>query len=290
MTGFGNARRENARLSVAVEVRSVNNRYLKITTKCPDRYATFESRLEKVVRERIGRGTISISVRANRLNGDSDHRLNPEALADYWRQLQAVEAEFKTAQPTGLASLLTLPGVVEEAEDQTTDGEADWELIQGALEEAVDKLQEFRVTEGRQMDGDLRVQCAVIEEQLAMIVETAVSAVVSYRDRLLERVKELLAGTDAPLTETDLIREVSIYADRCDINEEVTRLRSHLDQFRAFLDDAASLGRKLEFLGQEIFREVNTIGSKSNNVRIAHCVVEMKAAVEKIREILQNVE
>lgn len=111
-----------------------------------------------------------------------------------------------------------------------------------------------------------------------------------YRDRLLECVRDLLKETDVEVGASDLIREVSVFADRCDINEEVTRLRSHLEQFDAFLKENVSQGRKLEFLSQEMFREINTIGSKANNIEIAHSVVEMKAAIEKMREILQNVE
>ena len=112
----------------------------------------------------------------------------------------------------------------------------------------------------------------------------------AYRDKLLERIRELLKGTSVVISEPDLIREVSLFADRCDINEEVTRLRCHLEQFAAFLNDKVSQGRKLDFLTQEMFREVNTIGSKANNVSLARCVVEMKASVERIREVLQNVE
>jgi uncharacterized protein (TIGR00255 family) len=118
----------------------------------------------------------------------------------------------------------------------------------------------------------------------------APQVVSEYRLKLLERVRQVLAEANSHLAESDLIREVSIYSDRSDINEEITRLRCHLEQFQTFMNEAASSGRKLEFLSQEMFREVNTIGSKANNVPIAHCVVEMKAAIEKIREILQNVE
>jgi uncharacterized protein (TIGR00255 family) len=112
----------------------------------------------------------------------------------------------------------------------------------------------------------------------------------TYRDKLLERMRELLKGSNASINESDLIREVSLFADRCDINEEILRLRCHLEQYEAFLNDSASQGRKLDFLSQEMFREVNTIGSKANNVSLAKCVVEMKSAVERIREVLQNVE
>ncbi len=140
------------------------------------------------------------------------------------------------------------------------------------------------------MEQDLRTNEGVIAEQLDRVEERAPQVVRDYRDQIKKRVEKLLDGTEAKIEDADLIREVSIFSERCDINEEITRLRSHLEQFDVFLNEKTSQGRKLEFLSQEMFRETNTIGSKANNVEIAHCVVEMKAAIEKMREILQNVE
>jgi uncharacterized protein (TIGR00255 family) len=211
-------------------------------------------------------------------------------LESYWRQLQNLAEVIHVAAPTDLGSLLDLPGAVSEDEAPLADAKLDWPLIRGALEESLQKLNEFRITEGRSMEQDLQANCGLIASQLNQIAEMAPQVVRDYRDRLHERVRVLLQGSEAKVDSSDLMREVSIFSDRCDINEEITRLRSHLDQFDAFLKQSSSMGRKLEFLSQEIFREVNTIGSKANNVSIAHCVVEMKAAVERIREILQNVE
>ena len=140
------------------------------------------------------------------------------------------------------------------------------------------------------MKTDLTLQCTTIETQLAEVETKAPDVVTSYREKLLERVRKAIGDTEIPVEDKDIIREVAVFADRCDINEEITRLRSHLQQFDAFLNGDKSLGRKLEFVSQEMFREINTIGSKANNVGIAHCVVEMKAAIERIREVLQNVE
>ena len=140
------------------------------------------------------------------------------------------------------------------------------------------------------MRVDLSNQCDTIETQLAEVETKAPEVVSGYREKLLERVRKAIGDTDIPVEDKDVIREVAMFADRCDINEEITRLRSHIQQFNAFLNGDKSLGRKLEFVSQEMFREINTIGSKANNVGIAHCVVEMKAAIERIREVLQNVE
>ncbi|MGH7202036.1 MAG: endoribonuclease YicC domain-containing protein, partial [Planctomycetaceae bacterium] len=162
--------------------------------------------------------------------------------------------------------------------------------IQGTLTEALLKLDAFRRAEGASMGQELRALCGVAAGQIEAIARRAPQVVIDYRDRLQERVRDLLSTLEASVGSADLIREVSIFAERCDITEELTRMRSHLGQFESFLDADASQGRKLDFLSQEMFREVNTIGAKANDVEIAHAVVEMKAAVEKIREILQNVE
>ena len=189
-----------------------------------------------------------------------------------------------------MSSLLTLPGAITEHAREELDADADWPFLKGLLEQALVKLHEFRQREGRSMGDDLRLNSGVIATNLSEIATGAPEVVRAYRDKLLDRIRELVKGTNVVISEPDLIREVSLFADRCDINEEITRLRCHLEQFEVFLNDKVSQGRKLDFLTQEMFREVNTIGSKANNVSLARCVVEMKSSVDRIREVLQNVE
>lgn len=290
MTGFGDARNQNERLSVGVEVRTVNNRYLKLMIRCPDAYAALEGEIETVVRSAVSRGTLSATIRVERVGAENQYQINREVLQSYWKQLsQAAESMHAAVHPQ-FDTLLALPGVISEETFSQIDPHDDWPIIQETLEAALAKLTEFRSTEGESMLRDLRLNAAIISEQLVRVAELAPQVVASFRDRLLDRVRELLETTDVGVDSSDLIREVSIFSERCDINEEITRLRSHLEQFEAFLQGESSQGRKLEFLSQEMFREVNTIGAKANNVVIAHCVVEMKSAVEKIREVLQNVE
>jgi uncharacterized protein (TIGR00255 family) len=290
MTGFGDARRSDDQLNVAVEIRTVNNRYLKISTKRPEAYSVLESDIEKVVRKVIARGTVSITLRLDRVGVESGFVLNSDVLSQYWKQLGSLAESIDVAVPHDLSSLLTLPGVVDEKGNQVGDPREDWPLIQETLTEALESLNRFRHTEGQSMAGDLRDQAELIRAELEKIKTIAPQVVSEYRDRIHERVSELLRQTDVTVDASNLIREVSIFSDRCDINEEITRLNSHLEQYETILNDETSQGRKLEFLSQEMFREVNTIGSKANNVAIAHAVVEMKSAVEKTREILQNVE
>ncbi len=189
-----------------------------------------------------------------------------------------------------MSDLLPLPGVVVESELTADAVDSFWPDVETAVRKSLDQFEHFRQTEGRQMQNDLQLQCRTIAEQVDAVAALAPQVVAEYRTKLLERLQNAVAESGVSVSESDLIREVAVYADRCDINEEITRLRSHLQQFESFLNADQSQGRKLEFLGQEMFREINTIGSKTGNVAIAHRVVDMKAAIERIREILQNVE
>lgn len=290
MTGFGDARYQDERLTAAVEVRTVNNRYLKVNTKCADVYAALEADIERIIRESIARGTVSVSIRVDRVRGDEDYILNPAAIQSYWNQLKSAAREAQAPTPDDIGALLNLPGVVEDDARRSVDIEADWQILLNLLNQALQKLQIFRIEEGKSMARELEGQAQIIAGRLDGVTAVAPQVVSEYRVKMLERVRQALADSGVPVAEADLIREVSIFADRSDINEEIVRLRSHLGQFKAFIEEKTSTGRKLDFLVQEMFRETNTIGSKANNVAIAHAVVDMKAAVEKMREVLQNVE
>ena len=292
MTGFGNAVRQSESAYVSIELKAVNNRYLKVSMRLPDVVARFESDIEKLVRENIARGAIQLSFRVRLTSQSSGYSIDRMVLDTYLQQLAEVTKELpaEKVSPVALSELLQLPGVVSESELSVETVESVWPTLEAALRETLDHFHDFRRTEGASMLQDLKLQCDSIEQQVDEVEKHAPVVVSEYREKLLERVRKAIQDTDVPLEDKDVIREVAMFADRCDINEEITRLRSHTQQFHRFLDDKKSMGRKLEFLGQEMFREINTIGSKANNVTIAHNVVEMKAAIERIREILQNVE
>ena len=290
MTGFGDAQLEDGESAVTAEIRAVNNRYLKLQTRLPDGFGSLEAVIEKTIRTKISRGTVTVSVRLNRQKQEPRYQLNKPLIRSCWEQLQAVATEMAVPRPVEFWSVLSLPEAVQQdTADQADRGQVA-ELVQRAVAEALTRLETFREVEGQSMRTELIQQCDLLASRLDQIELRAPLVVATYSTRLLERVREAIATTDVSVSSSDLIREISIFADRVDINEEITRLRSHLSQFRTFLDEQTSEGRKLEFLGQEVFREINTIGSKGNDVEIAHHVVEMKAAVEKIREVLQNVE
>jgi uncharacterized protein (TIGR00255 family) len=258
--------------------------------KCSEAYAALEGEIERIVRETISRGTVNVAIRVDRLWSADEFVLNSVALKSYWSQLQAASRDLGAPLPAEMGYLLAAPGVVSEESRRTVDLQADGEIIKRLLADALKKLQGFRVDEGRSMARELEANAKTIAERLQEVVALAPQVVSEYRSKLLERIRQNLADSGVSVAETDLIREVAIFTDRSDINEEITRLKSHLEQFQVFIREPASTGRKLDFLSQEMNREVNTIGSKANNVAIAHCVVEMKAAIEKMREILQNVE
>jgi uncharacterized protein (TIGR00255 family) len=290
MTGFGEGHRQQGPLTVSVELRTINSRYFKLTLRCPEGYNALEPQLEAVLRERIKRGTVQVNLRIDRERRPDDFQLNLTVLGSYYRQLEALRRDLPESGPVNLAAALTLPGVVSEQTASWSDAAGDWALIEQALLDALARLELMRADEGRAMTTDLRANATAIAAQLGEIERRSPLVVESFRSRLSERLKKALAEYNVELDASDLIREVSIYAERSDISEEVVRLRSHLEQFEAFLEAPESAGRKLEFLTQELFREANTIGSKAGDLEIARAVIEVKAGIERIREMIQNVE
>jgi uncharacterized protein (TIGR00255 family) len=289
MTGFGNASLQTEGVHVSSEIKSVNNRYLKISVRMPDSVARFEAEIEKLVRSRVTRGSVQLSIRVRFTSGQSEYRIDQDLLRSFQRQLAEIPGDAKVNSAT-LGELLSLPGVVSQTELPEEFVNSLWPAVEASLKESLDHFEDFRRREGESMRQDLEKQCEVIENEGRQVALLTPQVVTEYRDKILERVRRLIGDASVNISENDVIREVALFADRCDINEEITRLRSHTEQFRRLLNGETSQGRKLEFIGQEMFREINTIGSKANHVTIALSVVEMKAAIERMREVLQNVE
>lgn len=290
MTGFGEARLEDERWSVAVEVRTVNNRHLKVSAKMSEPYGSLEPDLERLVRETIRRGTVQVTLRVERPRRAEDYRLNAVALASYRDQIRAL-LDFDAAHASiDLGPLLVLPGVVEERKPAADDPHEDWPALSAVITEALGKLQAARAEEGRAMASELLALGQAIAIQLDRVAERVPEAVDAYQKRLTERVQALVQGRGVTIEPGDLIREVAIFAERADITEEIIRLRAHLAQYIDVIHEPESSGRKLEFVVQEMGRETNTIGSKANDVEISRCVIAIKGLLEKIRELIQNVE
>ena len=290
MTGHGEAHRHEDDLSIAVEIRTVNNRYFKLNLRVTDGYAPLESHIEAAIRDQIRRGTVQVNVQIGREPKPDDYRLNQGVLAGYLKQLEAVLGGPVNRDGADLAPLLTLPGVVHEPTAEYDAIEAQWPTIEKVVKEALAHLSKMRIDEGRSMAADLVANARAIAAELTKVEARAPLVVEAYRARLTDRVTKLLAELGVGIQPADVIREVGIFAERSDISEEIVRLRSHLEQYDTVMADKESQGRKLEFLTQEMFRETNTIGSKANDTEIARHVIEMKTAIERIREMIQNVE
>ena len=289
MTGQGAAQAQQGDLFVSAEIRTVNSRYYKLALRTSDGYTTLESRVDELVRKLIRRGTVQLDLRIDHKSKSDEFQINQTVIAGYHKQLRAIAASLELPPPS-LDELLVLPGVVEEPNSSSADVDADWPLVRDAVREALDGLAKMRADEGRAMAADLADNCQLVRQQLTAVEQRAPIVVEQYRDRIADRVNKLLAEFEVRIGPDDVIREVSLFAERCDIAEEVVRLRSHLDQFHEIMQLPESSGRKLEFVTQEMFREANTIGSKANDSEIAKNVVEIKAAVERIREMIQNIE
>jgi len=290
MTGYGESQTQEDGVTVAVEIRTINSRYLKLSVKSPEAYSVLEGEIEGVVRQHIKRGTVQVNVRVDRPESPEAYRLNASVLANYRSQLGQLLTQWKLTPEIRPEGLLQLPGVIHESVWSGSEATETWPLIRRTLEDAFARLAQMRTDEGAHMADDLRANCDTIAAELKHIEQRAPAVVESYRQRLEDRLRKVLDEYHVTLNPSDVIREVSIFAERSDISEEIVRLRSHLVQFAAFMDERESTGRKLEFLTQEMFRETNTIGSKANDVPIARHVIEIKAAIEKIREMIQNIE
>ena len=290
MTGHGEAHRHEAGVSVAVEVRTVNNRYFKLSVRATEGYASLEAQIEAIVRQHIRRGTAQVNLRVDREPSPDDYRLNIPVLEGYLAQLRGFFGESLRRDDASLASLLALPGVVREPTADVEVIEAQWPLIEQTLQDALARLTEMRQGEGRAMAADLAANAAHVAKELTAIETRAPLVVDAYRSRLSDRLNKLLGDLGVQIQPADIVREVGIFAERSDISEEIVRLKSHLEQFQTVQATEESSGRKLEFLTQEMFRETNTIGSKSNDAEIARHVIEIKSSIERMREMIQNVE
>src|SRR5262245_14828712 len=229
MTGFGAARFDDGHLHVSAEIRALNNRYLKVSTKCPEPYGIFETEVERMVRAQIHRGTIQVMLRVYREPAAEDFQLSQTAVRSYLEQLRPL---LQTPSDNELLGhILTLPGVVVDSGLQGPDPMQLWPQVAPVIEQALSSLHRMRVQEGRAMQTELLANCDSIRQNLDRIAELAPRVIEMYRDRLHERVRALLQELGVDVDRTDLIREVSIFAERSDVAEEIVRLRSHLEQF-----------------------------------------------------------
>ena len=291
MTGFGRGVYEDELRSVTVELRSVNHRYSDITVKMPRRYQFAEDAIKAIVKGVAPRGKIDVFVNVDNIAADDTAvELNPALAKRYYETLQALRQEIPeiAGEPT-LAMIANFPDVVKSAA-----AEEDEELVLKALSEAAKQaaanLDSMRVTEGAKLMEDILQRGRLIEETVNGIEAYAPEVAKNYTAKLKERIRDLL-GDDVVIPEDRILLEAAVFADKSNITEEMVRLKSHCSQLRAIAADTAGpIGKKLDFLVQEMNRESNTIGSKANDIHITNDVLLLKAEIEKIREQVQNIE
>lgn len=280
MTGFGSAAAEGDGLRATCECRSVNGRYLKVNFKLPDALRGLEPALEKRLKSKVTRGTVSVSVRIERTEIEALVSVNEDVVKAY----QSVFARLGLDTST----IPTLPGVMS---SQRLEISAEQQaLVESVVEQALTAMVSMRDAEGSALAEHLHELLAGVEREREVVLSRAPAVVNEYRDRMAARVSELLEGSDAELDEATLAREVAIFAARSDVTEEVERIASHLTQIREHLESDESAGRTLDFLGQELHREVNTIGSKSSDADLGRSVIALKGLVDRFKEQVANVE
>ena len=290
MTGFGSASVEEGDLRAVVEARSVNNRYLKIVVKMPPSLSARGPEIEALVRTLIRRGTVTVTIHLQSGPRTPGYALNPAAIRAHREALEALASQEGLEGRLTLGDLASLPGVFEPVEVDSALADGDWEPVRRAVEGALDALVAMRDTEGRALREEFLERKVLIEEHLAIVRERTPLVVEEYRARLVDRLEGVLADRGVSVTTEDILKEAAIFADRADISEEVSRLASHLGQYDQVVENGGELGRRLEFILQEMLREANTIGAKANDFTIAERIVGIKTEIEKLKEQVQNLE
>ncbi len=290
MTGYGAAQHVDDGVSYALEMRSFNHRYLKLSIKLPDHLQFLESDVDKLVRSRLARGSITCRLRVRSEDDVNLRPINVAALQRYVDQMLLVRLPDGVKATIDLATLASLQGVCEPPDLDDQAQEQQLAVVNDLTNRAMDTLIAMRREEGQAVQGELLTCCDAIRERLAQIAANAPKVVNEYHERLKSRVAMLMQAGGFELEAEGLMREVAIYAERCDISEEIARLGSHLDQFAHLCDRGDKVGRTLDFVSQEMLREANTIASKSNDAAIARNVVEIKGLIDRLKEQVQNVE
>lgn len=288
MTGFGRGESAVENRKFTVEIKTVNHRYGDVNIRLPRKFNFLEPRIKTTLKEMISRGKTDVYISYEDYSEECNSVKINEALAkDYLKNLKALGQQCDLKDDLSLTFIAKLPDVIK-LEEQSLDEDLVWEILQGALTEAVNQLVAMRQREGESLYQDLMDKLKTLDNDTNVLIERAPQVVMEYRERLNNRLEELL--DDHNIDENRLATEVAIFADRAAIDEELVRLKSHVAQMREYFESDEVVGRKLDFLAQEMNREANTIASKSNDVQVTKVAINLKTEIEKIREQIQNIE
>ena len=288
MTGFGRSEVSEGARKFTIEMKAVNHRYLDVTIKMPKKLNVFEAAIRNELKNYIQRGKVDIFITYEDTSENNVMiKYNRDIAAEYMKYLKEMAEEFGLDNDVRVSTLSRYPEVLS-MEEQNADEEEIWKVLQKAVDIAAQGMAESRVREGENLKADLLAKLDDMEKHVAFIAERSPQIIAEYRQKLSDKVHELLAG--AAVDENRIATEVTIFADKICVDEEMVRLRSHIEAVRKALLDGGSIGRKLDFLAQEMNREANTILSKANDLTVSDCGIELKTTIEKIREQIQNIE
>lgn len=288
MTGYGRARGEKGGMDLTVELKSVNSRYFEYSSRMPRSFAFMEDRLKKLVNEKVARGKLELCVSVVNLS-EQETRIVPnlELAGQYLSAMRQMAQELKLEDDVTLSVLARQPDVFASVRAQQ-DEQALWENVSEIAQQALEAFLQMRRTEGEKLKEDIETRLCRLEQMVGQVEQGSEQRVKAYTERLYERLKAVLG--DRSVDDARVLTEADVFADKTAVDEETVRLRSHIKQYREILQLDEPVGRKLDFLTQELNRETNTIGSKCSDLDITKLVVEMKAEIEKIREQVQNME
>ncbi|MBP3747547.1 MAG: YicC family protein [Ruminococcus sp.] len=288
MTGYGRSQKILHGRDITVEIRSVNHRYYEYSSRIPRTYSYIDDKLKTLLKSGISRGKVEVAVTINNIESkDTEIALNKGVAEGYVRALRSVADELQLKDDLSLSKLIKLPDVF--CVQKTPDNEEEiWNDVAETASEALDKFVSMRELEGERLKCDILAKADLILTKVGMIEELSPQTVENYRNRLYQKLQEVLEGKD--IDEQRIITEAALFSEKIAVDEETVRLRSHISQLKTMLDSDETIGRKLDFIVQETNRETNTIGSKAQDISITRIVVDVKAEIEKIREQIQNIE
>ncbi|MBO5266512.1 MAG: YicC family protein [Ruminiclostridium sp.] len=288
MTGFGRDRRVIGEREILVEIRSVNSRYFEFNSKLPRSFQFLEDKIKGLVKEKVSRGKVEYSLTVYNIQGkETAVAVNSLVVENYVKALREVGEKLELKDTLSLDSVFNMTDAFTIVRPEVDEEEL-WNAVKTVTEEAIKNFVSMRETEGEKMKADVLEKLSNIEAMIEKVCEYSPETVKAYRERLFEKMNDILE--DKQISEQRILLEAGIFAEKVAIDEETVRLKSHFSQLRSMLDTDEAVGRKLDFLIQEINREINTIGSKAQDLRITGIVVDAKSEVEKIREQIQNIE
>lgn len=290
MTGYGRGEASSDRIKIVVEIKSVNHRYSEIVAKIPKKMNPFEERIKTMIKDQVQRGRIELYVNyEEQVGADYSILPNDAVLDQYYAALKHLKERYALRDDVTLSLMSRHPEAFR-VEYVEVDGEAIWSVLEKAAASAIGQMVEMRKTEGAKLVEDILERISQMKSRLEKIESQSPQIVEAYRQKMRDRLTDLLGDMGIQIDEARIAHEIAIFADKTNVTEEIVRLKSHFDQIADIIGQGGAAGRKLDFLVQEMNREVNTIGSKSPDFEISNDVIELKSELEKIREQIQNIE